>query len=192
MIWPDWWVMMSHLTGDSLTKSIRTFGSGHWTKRGFKFANLIGSGVCVVFAVLILLGAKGYAFQVQNLPGPGMYPVVVGTGLLGLSVAWFVGTLLNRYPVDDEVEPPPDRSAFIRAMASFGVVTASAFAMVPLGYPITMAIAVLALVLLSGGRWRAAIISGLLFAVASFLLVTTVLGVQLPTGVLRPLLVTLL
>lgn len=188
----DWWVMMSPLTGDNITKSVRTLGTSHWTQRGFKLANIIGSSICIAFAIAILLGAQSYAFQVQNLPGPGMYPIVVGTGLLGLSVAWFIGTLRNRYPADDEVEPPPDRSAFIRAIATFGVVAASAFAMQPLGYPLTMAIAVFVLVILGGGRWRAAIISGLLFAVSSFLLVTTVLGVQLPTGVLRPLLVNLL
>lgn len=183
---------MSHLTGADQTRSVKTLGTGHWTQRGFKLANIIGSSLCIVFAAAILLGGQGYAFQVQNLPGPGMYPIVVGTGLLGLSVAWLIGTLLNRYPADDEVEPPPDRPAFIRAMLSFGVVAGSAFAMQPLGYPLTMAIGVFVLVLLGGGRWRAAIISGVLFAVSSFLLVTTVLGVQLPTGILRPLLVNFL
>lgn len=183
---------MSHLTGVDQTKSVRTLGTGHWTQRGFKLANIIGSAICIAFAVAILLGAQSFAFQVQNRPGPGMYPIVVGTGLLGLSVAWLVGTLLNRYPADGEVEPPPDRSAFFRAISSFGVVAASAFAMQPLGYPLTMSIAVFVLVLLGGGRWRAAIISGVLFSLSSFLLVTTLLGVQLPTGVLRPLLVNLL
>lgn len=183
---------MSHLTGANRTKSVRTVGTGHWTEHGFKLANAIGSAVCIAFAVGILLGAQAYAFQVQNLPGPGMYPVVVGTGLLALSVAWLVGTLLNRYPVDEEVEPPPDRSAFLRALTSFAVVAMSAFAMQPLGYPLTIAVAVFCLVLLGGGGWRAAIISGLLFAVSTFILVTTVLGVQLPTGILRPLLINLL
>ena len=192
MNWRDWWVMMSRLTGDSATKSIRTLGTGHWTQRGFKLANIIGSSICIAFAAAILVGAQSYAFRVQNLPGPGMYPTVVGVGLLGLSIAWLIGTILNRYPADDEVEPPPDRSAFIRAVASFGVVGVSAFAMQPLGYPLTMALAVFALTLLGGGRWRAAVLTGLLFATATFLLVTTLLGVQLPTGLLRPLLINLL
>jgi Tripartite tricarboxylate transporter TctB family len=169
-----------------------TTGTGHWTERGFKIANFAGSLGTIGFALMLLIGGQEYAFRVGNLPGPGMFPAVIGVALLGLGAAWFVGTILNRYRLDDEVEPPPDRSALIRAGLSFAVVCASAFAMQPLGYPVTMAFAAASLTLLGGGRWRAAILTGPLFAAATFLLVTTVLGIQLPTGILRPFLVGLL
>jgi hypothetical protein len=121
-----------------------------------------------------------------------MFPAIIGVVLLGLGAAWFVGTVLNRYKVDAEVEPPPDRSALIRSVLSFVVVCAAAFLILPLGYPLTMALAITSLTLLGGGRWRAAVITGLLFGTTTFLLVTTLLGIQLPTGILRPLLVGLL
>jgi cell division protein FtsW (lipid II flippase) len=178
--------MMSHLTGHD---SPRALGAGHWTQARFKWANIIGSLSAVSFALAILVGGQAYAFRVQNLPGPGMFPTIIGTGLLALSVSWFIGAVLNRYPADDEVEPPPDRPAFVRAIASFGVVCACAFAMQPLGYPLTMAAAVMVLTILAGGRWRVALLAALVFAASTFLLVTTVLGVQLPTGILRPLLI---
>lgn len=185
---------MSRLTGDKVlplasSDAPRTLGVGHWTPRAFRIANIAGASLSVIFAASILLGSQGYAFAVGNQPGPGMYPTVVGVGLLGLSIAWLVGSILGRYAPDEEVEPPPDRSAFLRGIASFLVVGVSAFTMQPLGYPITAALAVFVLTRLGGGRWRAAVFAGLLFAVVSFLLVTTVLGVQLPTGVLRPLLI---
>lgn len=169
-----------------------TTGTGHWSERGFRIANFAGSAATIGFAFLLLTAGQEYAFTVGNLPGPGMFPAIIGVSLLGLGVAWFIGTILNRYKVDDEVEPPPDRSALIRASLSFTVVCASAFMMQPLGYPLTMALAVMSLTLLGGGRWRAAVVTGPLFAAATFLLVTTVLGIQLPTGILRPLLVGLL
>ncbi|WP_167139321.1 tripartite tricarboxylate transporter TctB family protein [Diaminobutyricimonas sp. TR449] len=166
--------------------------TGQWTPSQFKWANIIGASLCIAFALAILLGATGYAFQVQALPGPGMFPTVIGVGLLGLSVAWLGGSILGRYPVDEDIEPPPDRSALIRAVASFGIVCASAFAMQPLGYPLTIAVSVTVFTLLAGGGWRTALVVGPLFAASTFLLVTTLLGVQLPTGILRPLLITLL
>jgi len=169
-----------------------TTATGHWTKRGFKIANFAGAIGTMGFALMLLVSGQEYAFTVGNLPGPGMFPAVIGVALLGLGMAWFVGTALNRYSVDDEVEPPPDRSALIRAGLSFAVVCLSAFAMQPLGYPVTMALAAASLTLLGGGRWRAAALTGPVFAAATFLLVTTVLGIQLPTGILRPLLVGLL
>ena len=181
--------MMSHHTGRDQPISL---GTGHWTQRSFKIANIVGSLITMSFALAILLGAQEYAFSIQGRPGPGMFPATIGTGLLAFSTAWFVGTLLNRYPADDEVEPPPDRSALIRAIASFTVVCVSAFVLQPLGYPLTLALAVGVLTVLAGGRWRTAVIVGPVFAFSTFLLVTTVLGVQLPTGILRPLLVTLL
>lgn len=169
-----------------------TTGHGNWSARGFRIANFAGSGGTVVFALLLLVSGREYAFTVGNLPGPGMFPAIIGVVLLGLGAAWFVGTVLNTYKVDDEVEPPPDRSALIRSVLSFAVVCAAAFVMLPLGYPLTMALAVGSLTLLGGGRWRAAAVTGLLFAATTFLLVTTLLGIQLPTGILRPFLVGLL
>lgn len=169
-----------------------TTGHGHWSARGFRIANFAGSTGTIGFALLLLISGQEYAFTVGNLPGPGMFPAIIGVALLGLGAAWFVGTVLNRYKVDDEVEPPPDRSALIRSVLSFAVVCASAFVLLPLGYPLTMALAVSSLTLLGGGSWRSAVIIGPLFAATTFLLVTTLLGIQLPTGILRPFLVGLL
>ncbi|WP_144720966.1 tripartite tricarboxylate transporter TctB family protein [Agrococcus jejuensis] len=163
-----------------------------WTPRAFRIANVCGAAAAAALAAAILIASQDFAFRVRDLPGPAFFPVVIGVGLLGLSLAWLVLSIAGRIPLDDEVEAPPDRSAAIRAIASLGVVAASAFALQPLGYPLTTAIAVTVLALLARARLRAAIPAGVGFAVLSFLLVTTALGVQLPTGVLRPLLVGLL
>lgn len=180
---------MSHLTGPDAPIVLNT---GHWNPAAFKGANIAGALATMALALAILLGGQGYAFSVRGLPGPGMFPAIIGTGLLALSVAWLVGAVLNRYPNDAEVEPPPDRPALIRTIVSFGVVCGSAFSMQSVGYPLTIAVAVIVLTILARGRWRAAVLTGILFSACSFFLVTTVLGVQLPTGILRPLLINFL
>jgi putative tricarboxylic transport membrane protein len=162
--------------------------SGHWTPRAFRLANVLGALGIVAFGAAILLAAQSYSFRVGDQPGPGLFPSLVGGALAVLGVAWLVGALGNRYPVDDEVEPPPDRPALVRAVLTFAVIGVCAFALRPVGYPVTAAVAVGLCTVLAGGRWRAAVLTGVLFSAVSFLLVTTVLGIQLPTGILRPFL----
>lgn len=163
-----------------------------WTATTFRVANIIGATAAVAFAAAILIASGDFAFRVRDLPGPAFFPVIIGVAMLAFSVAWLVLAILGRLQPNDETEAPPDRGALIRSALALLVVLCSAFAMQPLGYPLTLAIAVTLLVLLARGRLRAAIPSGIGFAVLSFLLVTTALGVQLPTGVLRPFLIGLL
>jgi putative tricarboxylic transport membrane protein len=162
--------------------------SGHWTPRAFRVANILGALATIAFGSAILLAAQSYSFRVGDQPGPGLFPALVGGAVAVLGLLWLVGALRGSYPLDDEVEPPPDRPALVRAVLTFAVIGVFAFALRPLGYPITAALAVGACTALAGGRWRAAVLTGVLFSVASFLLVTTVLGIQLPTGILRPFL----
>lgn len=163
-----------------------------WTPVTFRIANIVGAVLAIALAAAILLASGDFAFRVRDLPGPAFFPVVIGVALLACSVAWLVLAIVGRLRPDGETEPLPDRGALLRAGASLVVVGISAFVLQPLGYPLTLAIAVTVLVLLARGRLRAAIPTGVGFAAASFLLVTTVLSVQLPTGLLRPLLVGLL
>lgn len=163
-----------------------------WTPRAFRIANILGAAGAVALAAAILFASGDFAFRVRDLPGPAFFPVIIGVAMLAFSVAWLVLALLGRLHPNDETEAPPDRGALVRSGVALLVVLASAFTMQPLGYPLTLAIAVTVLVLLARGRLRAAIPTGVCFAVLSFMLVTTVLGVQLPTGVLRPILIGLL
>jgi putative tricarboxylic transport membrane protein len=162
--------------------------SGHWSPAGFRLANILGALATTALGAAILLAAQSYAFRVGDQPGPGLFPAIVGGALVALGLAWLVGAIANRYQVDDEVEAPPDRPALVRSVLTFLVIGISAFTMRPLGYPITAALVVGICTFLAGGRWRAAVLTGLLFSIVSFLLVTTTLGIQLPTGILRPFL----
>lgn len=163
-----------------------------WTPASFRVANALGAAAAIALAGAILIASGEFAFRVRDLPGPAFFPVIIGVAMLALSVAWLVLALLGRVHPSEDTEAPPDRDALVRSSLALLVVLGSAFAMQPLGYPLTVAIAVTFLVLLARGRMRVALATGIAFAVLSFLLVTTALGVQLPTGVLRPLLVDLL
>jgi len=166
--------------------------SAQWTPGRFRWANALSAVVVTAFGATIWFASGSYALWVGGLPGPGFFPGIVGFCLTALGVLYLIGSLARRYPLHDEVEPPPDRRALVTSALSVAIMGLTAFVLVPIGYPIVAALGVALLVRLAGGSWRTAVVSGVLFAAATFLLVTTALGIQLPTGVLGPLLTGLL
>ncbi|MGN9778199.1 tripartite tricarboxylate transporter TctB family protein [Micromonospora sp. H33] len=159
-----------------------------WSPSAFRLANIGGAAATVAFGVALLLAAQSYAFRVGQLPGPGLFPTLIGGALVALGALWLVGGLRGRYRPDGDVEPPPDRRIVGKALTTFAVIGGYAVLLRPLGYLLCSALAVSLFTALAGARWRTALITGPLFAVATFLLVTTALGIQLPYGVLAPFL----
>ncbi len=166
--------------------------STQWTSRRFAWVNALSAIAVTIFGLAICFGSRAYPMWVGAQPGPGFFPMIVGLCLSVLGVLYLISSLARRYHVYPDIEPPPDRNALWRSGVSLAIVAVAAFALVPIGYPIVAAACITSWLRLAGGRWHIAALTGVLFAAISFLLVTTVLGIQLPTGVLRPLLIGLL
>ncbi|GAB3263753.1 tripartite tricarboxylate transporter TctB family protein [Arthrobacter pigmenti] len=158
-----------------------------WSPAAYFRANLAGALASTGFGIAIIIAASGYDFTVGQLPGPGMYPMLIGIAMTVLGTIWVMGTWIGRYPPDAETGSPPERNALVRSLLAVLIIVGFVFALRPLGYPISSAVLVSVLVLLGRGTVRKALLSGPLFAIASYLLVTTALGVPLPLGILEPL-----
>jgi putative tricarboxylic transport membrane protein len=164
----------------------------HWNPRALRLVNVLSAAAVTALGAAIVLSSRNYPLWVGGLPGPGLFPGLVGAAIFVLGGLYLVEALRRPHQPHLETEPPPDRSALVRSGLSVAVLVIGAFALVPIGYPIVSALCVTALIRLAGGRWPVAAITGVLFAVITFLLVTTTLGIQLPLGVLRPYLAGLL
>lgn len=173
-------------------ETVAAEASTHWTPRAFRVMNLVSAVVVTALGAAIVLSARNYPLWVGGLPGPGLFPGIVGAGILVLGLVYLCESVVRPHRLHAETEPPPDRSALVRSGLSVAVLVVGAFALVPIGYPIAAALCVAAVIRLAGGRWLVSVLTGILFALTTFLLVTTTLGIQLPTGVLRPFLVGLL
>jgi hypothetical protein len=163
-----------------------------WNPRAFRLVNVLSAAGVTALGAAITFSSRNYTLWVGGLPGPGLFPGIVGASIFILGALYLIGAVRRPHQPHPETEPPPDRSALVRSGLSVATLTIAAFALVPIGYPIVSALCVVGLVRLAGGRWLVASVTGILFAVITFLLVTTTLGIQLPTGVLRPYLVGLL
>lgn len=157
-----------------------------WAPAPFFWANLAGALVFTGLGIAIIIAAQGYSFTVGELPGPGMYPMLVGIAMTVLGAIWAIGTCIGRYPPDAETGSPPERDALLRSLLAILMIVGFVFALRPIGYPISSAVLGFVLVLLGKGSLRKALLFGPLFAIASYLLVTTALGVPLGLGILEP------
>jgi hypothetical protein len=158
-----------------------------WEPKSYFKANLWGALTALGFGIAILLATHNYALLVDNLPGPGMYPLLIGLSMTALSVIWILGTLRGRHAPDAETGSPGDRDAMLRALLTIFALLAFALVMSPLGYPISASLLVFSLILLARGRLRKAAIIGPIFGIASYLLITSALGVPLSSGILSSL-----
>lgn len=159
-----------------------------WPGRSLCFANIAGAVVTLGFGALVLYASGAYQVRVGALPGPGMYPRIVGWGIVVLAALWLIRSIRERFALEADTEPAPDRAALVRGALSLAAIFAFAFALRPLGYLLSALTLVTALVVLAQGSRRKAIVTGIAFAVGSQLLVTVGLGIPLPLGVLEPLL----
>ena len=144
------------------------------------------------FAVLLFLlglyiavSAPSYGYLDEGNPGPGFFPLWVGVGLAGLSMANFVRSLAGKEKLDEEVGLP----SLIKPLAVAAVLVAFVVLSEPLGMILSCAALVLALGFIIRPRWNRAftlkiLATAVLFPLAGTLAFGVYLGVPLPRGVL--------
>ncbi|WP_176502988.1 tripartite tricarboxylate transporter TctB family protein [Cobetia sp. 5-11-6-3] len=106
--------------------------------------------------------------------GPKAFPI----GLSILMAIFSLVLILRPGPEGDW----PSASVMLQLGLVMVILIAFAFFFVRLGYPITAVVAITAIARLFGARWRAACVTGVLMAGASYVLFTAVLEISLPTG----------
>lgn len=157
-----------------------------WSAPSYLRANAAGSIAAIGVGVAIITASQGYALFVNNLPGPGFYPLIIGIAMTVLALIWCIGTFMGHHAPTSETGTPPERDAVIRSVIAVVAIAAFMFALRPIGYPVSVGILTIILVLLARGGVRKALATGPIFAIASYLLITSGLGVPLGLGILKP------
>ncbi len=116
-------------------------------------------------------------------PGAGLFPLLVGFALSGLSMALFIWAGRNQGTAAKGQEPFPAGKDGLRVLAMGGALALFVLLLKPLGYGICGAALMAAVLRLLGLRsWRRIISISLVTAAISFFLFDTLLGVPLPRG----------
>ena len=117
-------------------------------------------------------------------PGAGLFPLLVGTSLLGLSLILFIRSLQGKGILEKDQEPFPEGRDRRRVLAV--AVTLALFGLLlnPLGYGLCSAALMAAILRLLGLRsWGRIVLISFVTAALSFCLFDFLLGIPLPKGV---------
>jgi putative tricarboxylic transport membrane protein len=141
------------------------------------------SGELVIAAIIFCIGLVGALMSrampkgEYSVPGPGLFPAVLGTLLCGVSVALIVRLVL--YRGTKKVVDVGHR--YIWATTA-SIILISLF-LERFGFILAITIFVgFLLKLLSGLRWLACILWAVVSSIAAYLFFNTLLGVQLPSA----------
>lgn len=119
-----------------------------------------------------------------NRPGAGLFPILVGVSLLGLSLALFVGSLKTKEIAAEDQEPFPKGKDRQRVLAVAVTLALFVLLLKPLGYGVCSAALMATILRLLGlRRWGRIIPISLATAAVSYYLFDALLGVPLPQGV---------
>ena len=159
--------------------------------------DLVSGVVSSVFGAAVLLLARGFPELPDGAPGPGLFPTIIGAlfVLFGLVlVVRYVKDRTSSAEVQGQAradefeslldEPVSPRTAWINALSVLGSVVFYLLVADSLGFSLTMAILLVALMWRLGTGLRTAVPSALGTTVVMYLLFERVLLVPLPTGIL--------
>lgn len=138
-----------------------------------------GASALLGFSVFYLVHAVRLPLGSAEQPGPGMFPVLVGTVLLACSTAFLIQGA-GRRAVSAGVPPG---EAQRRVAGVTGAMVAFCLALPRDGYGLAvLGLLIVLLRLLGARRWTVIVVVALLATAGSYYLFAVMLGVPLPAG----------
>ena len=136
-----------------------------------------------VFLIVIGIAVIVWAFRLQVgtllRPLAGFFPLLVGSGIIALSLVLLFRGWLGRGPAPRPYGRWRKPAVMLAALAVYAVL------LEPLGYiPSTIFIGMVTLRILGVMSWKVVILSSVVLSVSVYYLFTQLLGVELPAGVL--------
>jgi hypothetical protein len=142
-----------------------------------------------LLALFVVAASGGYLLSALALPsgtaarpGPGFFPIAIGTFGAVMALLW-TATAFRRGPAGAPAEPMP-RAAAGRVVATAAALLGFCLVLPWIGYPVASLIFVTLLLRWLGAGWRSALVTGLASAAVSYYLFGVLLGVPLPRGFL--------
>lgn len=132
------------------------------------------------FSITIIIIARTYTYLSPNGPGPGFFPLWLGSILLVLSLIWVAQLVLER-SADSEDDSLAPKGAIMPIIATVGGSLLYAFLLPILGYPISMLMYLMLLfAVISKARIWVCAVSAVGASLGSYALLVFGMGIQLP------------
>jgi hypothetical protein len=145
--------------------------------------NVVTAAAFLVLGVTLAAFGLVYGLVKTNVPGPGMFPFVLGMLLILLTVLWTLMRKQRDVSSADEVPTVPDRTG----MKYIGITLAAGVSFIALlsaaGYQLTMLLYIAVLLrFVSHRSWLMTAVLSVAFSFGSYLVFVALLGVPLPAA----------
>lgn len=138
--------------------------------------------IVLAVGLALLIGAWGFPFMLQGVPGPGFLPLIIGFGIIASGVVLVFKAVWR--PTHAEVRWPP-LSGWLRVAFMLGAMAASFFLLEALGFVVVTAAFMAVMVYCLGERsWRLLATVPVLSAVGLYVVFAVWLRVPLPKGII--------
>lgn len=177
-------------------------------RRPVNRTDLVTGVLSVAVGVVVIPHGAGMPDIREGIPGPGLFPMMIGGFLVVLGATLILTTLLRRRgpEVPDEPAQPPSAAGdapadgaelvstdagaegprrWVNGAVVLAAVLFYAVAASTLGFLITMTVVVAAILLVLRTRWWVAVLTGVVTSLALWGLFEQALLVQLPDGLLK-------
>ncbi|MGE5522096.1 MAG: tripartite tricarboxylate transporter TctB family protein [Rhodospirillaceae bacterium] len=139
-------------------------------------------GLILAVGVALLIGALGFPFLLQGVPGPGFLPLLISFGIIASGVV--VVTRAVRHRAGAQVRWPP-LSGWMRVALMMATMAASFWLLEALGFVVVTAVFMLVMIYCLGERsWRVLATVPVLSALGLYLVFAVWLRVPLPKGII--------
>jgi putative tricarboxylic transport membrane protein len=142
----------------------------------------ISGAVLAALGMYIFLQSRAWDYYTADGPGPGFFPTWYGVAMVALSLALIVNNVMR--PKSSAKPTSVDWQATGRALGTWLAFTVAVALMWPLGFVVSFALFTFAIVAFVFKRpWLTDAVTGIVAALAFYVIFPVVLEVQLPTGV---------
>ena len=148
---------------------------------GLRDGEVISGGLLAALGLYIFLQARAWDYYTADGPGPGFFPTWYGVAMVALSLALIVGNVMK-----PKSKPAGnlDWQATGRALGTWLTFAVAVALMWPLGFVVSFALFTFVIVAFVFKRpWGTAAFTGIVAALAFYVIFPVALDVQLPTGV---------
>lgn len=149
--------------------------------RTWRIGRVTAGALGLIFALIYLFEARTLSLGRMNAPGPGIYPVVVGTILAIVSLGVIIDALWSR---DAGTTAYPKGADLRRVAVAFGAFVLYVALLNVIGFLVATPILVAFYTWVVGRiSWLKAVASGIGITLVVWVIFVFVLGVRLPTSI---------
>ncbi|MFJ4029557.1 tripartite tricarboxylate transporter TctB family protein [Paenarthrobacter sp. NPDC089989] len=150
----------------------------------YRRANQIAGAAVALLGGALTYGGLSLGLTSRGVPGPGLFPTIIGTLLMVLGVALFLIALTGRLDRSEDTAVP-DRIGVRRILVTLLASAIFVWAVLWVGYLIAMTLFVFALLTFVGGRKQVnSALIAVIFGVGSYFAFKFGLGLPLPMSAL--------